>query len=181
MGYLSEPKEGCVIPVSIGLPQDDQNLLEGELRKVIEKLGPGMELPEIKATSVKAEWQGGGKIPSGLNNEDQFTRLLETTKDGPVVLWFHGGGYVTGSSAMERTATFKLARMTGGRVFAVDYRLAPQEPFPAGLIDAIVAYKYLIDPPPGALHSAIDPSKLLIGGDSSGVNSRSFKSNHRVG
>lgn len=170
MGYLSEPKEGCAFPVSIELSEDDKDLVESEMRGVFQKLGPDLDVPEINAASVRAEWQGGINV-EGKDENERYAKMLETTKDGPVILSLHGGGYVTGSAAMERTATFKLARVCGGRVFAVDYRLAPQEPFPAALLDAIVAYKYLVDPPPGALHSAVDPKKIIIGGNSAGVRS----------
>lgn len=62
-----------------------------------------------------------------------------------------------------------MARDAGGRVLAVQYRLAPQDEFPAALVDAVMAYKYLVDPPKGALHKAVDPSKIVIAGDSAGV------------
>jgi hypothetical protein len=140
------------------------------MRQVLEKLGPGLDKPEITAATLRGEWQGGeGKMGDDLKTKETFTRLSEATKEGPVILMLHGGGHITGSPAMERSATFKLARMCHGRVFAVDFRLAPQHPFPAALLDAIVAYKYLIEPPPGALHTAVHPTKLVIAGDSSGV------------
>jgi len=172
MGYLSEPKEGWFIPISFDPTEDEKSAVEKQMRDVLEKLGPGFELPETKAATLRGEWQGGeGKVGDDFKTKETFTRLSEVTKDGPVILMLHGGGHITGSPAMERSATFKLARMCHGRVFAVDFRLAPQHPFPAALIDAIVSYKYLIEPPPGALHAAVDPTKLLIAGDSSGVRS----------
>jgi acetyl esterase/lipase len=71
--------------------------------------------------------------------------------------------------ASERSTTFKMARMSEGLVFALDYRLAPQSPFPAGLVDCILAYRYLIDPPPGSLHEPIDPKRIVVAGGSAGV------------
>ncbi|KAG0642619.1 Alpha/Beta hydrolase protein [Tuber brumale] len=62
----------------------------------------------------------------------------------------------------------KVARTTKGRVFLPRYRLAPQSPFPAALIDALVSYLYLLYPPPGALHSPVPASKIIIAGDSAG-------------
>jgi acetyl esterase/lipase len=119
-------------------------------------LGPGEV--ELDVTSVKGEWQGVGSRPEQLSE----------SYSGPVILSLHGGGYFTGSPAVERTATINMARLTDSRVFAVDYRLAPQHPFPAALIDAVVAYNYLIAPPQG-VHTPIDPNKLVIAGDSAGV------------
>ena len=67
-----------------------------------------------------------------------------------------------------------MAKDSGGRVLAVQYRLAPQDEFPAALVDAVLAYKYLIDPPEGALHKPVDPSRIVIAGDSAGVWANSF-------
>src|SRR6266496_2199566 len=166
MNYLSEPKGGWVIPVSIGISEAERNFFEPEIRATLEKLGPGQEIPNVEAVSVCGEWQGVNceNYDSDLNAKERFVRVSERTKDGPVILCLHGGGYITGSPEMERTATFRLAEVSKVRVFAVDYRLAPQAIFPAPLVDAIVAYKYLIDPPPEALHEAIDPKKLVIAG-----------------
>lgn len=169
MNYLSEPKGGWVIPVSIDVTDSEKEFVESEMRKLLEQLSPGVEMPDIIAASVQGEWQGGSDAKIGPNTKEEFNRLSESIKDGPVVFCVHGGGFITGSAAMERTATFKLARMCQGRVFALDYRLAPQHPFPSALIDTIIAYKYLVDPPEGALHTAIDPSRLIIAGDSVGV------------
>lgn len=171
MNYLSEPKGGWVIPISISISETEKTFFESEIRKTLEKLGPGQEIPDTEAVSVRGEWQGMDCNDYDVNftAKERFSRHSENTKDGPVLLCLHGGGYFTGSPEMERTATFRLAQESGGRVFAVDYRLAPQSTFPAPLVDAIVAYKYLIDPPPEALHQAIDPKKLVIAGDSAGV------------
>lgn len=170
MGYLTPAKDGWFLPTSFDPTEDDKHAIEHEMRTVLENLGPEFELPEIKAAALRGEWQGGeGNVGNDLPNQETFKRLSEATKDGPVVLMLHGGGHITGSPAMERSATFKVARMCRGKVFAVDFRLAPQHPFPAALIDAIVAYKYLIQPPAEAWHTAVDPKRLVIAGDSSGV------------
>jgi acetyl esterase/lipase len=101
--------------------------------------------------------------------EEQYAELYQDTKEAPVVLYLHGGAYIVASPDTHRAMTLRLAKGFGGRVFSVRYRLAPQDPFPAALIDAIMAYKYLIIPPAGALHAPIDPTKIVIAGDSAGV------------
>jgi acetyl esterase/lipase len=172
MNYLSEPKEGWIIPVSIPVPEDERKALETDARKVLAELAPELELPDVDvASEVKGEWQGisGESVDKELSEKDRFDALSANVKDGPILFCIHGGGYVTGSVAMERTATFRMARTSGARVFAVEYRIAPQHPFPDGLLDAVVAYKYLVHPPPGALHEAIDPARLIVAGDSAGV------------
>ncbi|PUU76595.1 Alpha/Beta hydrolase protein, partial [Tuber borchii] len=59
-------------------------------------------------------------------------------------------------------------RALARRVFLLRYRLAPQNPFPAAIIDALISYLYLLYPPPGALHSPVPASKIIIAGDSAG-------------
>ncbi|BGP12779.1 hypothetical protein JCM10213_007293 [Rhodosporidiobolus nylandii] len=103
---------------------------------------------------------------SRYHQED--SKYTSDMDDMPVVLAIHGGGYFFGSINTHRYVYWRLARKTGGRVFAVEYRLAPQYPFPCGLHDCLSAYLYLIRPPPGAKHRAVDPSKITICGDSAG-------------
>jgi acetyl esterase/lipase len=60
-----------------------------------------------------------------------------------VILFFHGGGYVSGSFHSHQDLIGRLAKATGCDVLAVDYRLAPEHPFPAALEDALISYEYL--------------------------------------
>ncbi|KXN87458.1 AB hydrolase superfamily protein C4A8.06c [Leucoagaricus sp. SymC.cos] len=84
------------------------------------------------------------------------------------ILYLHGGGYYFGSVDQERYSIQRHARKINGRVFAINYRLAPQYPFPCGLHDALSAYLYLVQPPPEADHRAIKPEHIVIAGDSAG-------------
>lgn len=70
----------------------------------------------------------------------------------------------------HRVAVAQLSRLTGSPVFSVRYRLAPQNPFPAALVDALTAYLSLIHPPPGAVHAPVPANKIVIAGDSAGGN-----------
>ena len=81
--------------------------------------------------------------------------------DRGTILYMHGGGYVAGSPATHRPITAALARLTGRRVFSLDYRLAPEHRFPAALDDAFAAYRWL-------LGRGIAPSTLALAGDSAG-------------
>jgi acetyl esterase/lipase len=78
-----------------------------------------------------------------------------------VLLYFHGGGYVIGSLNSHRELIARLSRASGLSALAVDYRLAPEHPFPAAVDAAIAAYKWL-------LASGIEPNRIVIGGDSAG-------------
>lgn len=91
----------------------------------------------------------------------EWTSVPETHPDN-VILYFHGGGYVAGSIVSHRDLVSRLAVETGRRVLAVDYRLAPENPFPNGLDDAVAAYRWLLD------KQGIPAKNIVIGGDSAG-------------
>jgi epsilon-lactone hydrolase len=77
------------------------------------------------------------------------------------VLFLHGGGYVTGSPALYRHFTWRIATAARARVLAIDYRLAPEHPFPAALDDALAAYRWL-------LAGTAQPQRTAVIGDSAG-------------
>lgn len=70
----------------------------------------------------------------------------------------------------HRVPVAHLSRLIGAPVLSVRYRLAPQNPFPAALVDALTAYLSLIHPPPDALHKPVPADKIVIAGDSAGGN-----------
>ena len=78
-----------------------------------------------------------------------------------VVLYFHGGGYATGSLDSHREFVGRLALASGVAFVALDYRLAPEDPFPAALDDALAAYAEL-------LGRGIGPGAIALAGDSAG-------------
>ncbi|KAF9031230.1 alpha/beta-hydrolase [Hymenopellis radicata] len=92
----------------------------------------------------------------------------EDMDDMRCILYLHGGGYFFGSVDQERYSIQRHARKINGRVFAMNYRLAPQYPFPCALQDVLASYLYLIRPPPEAKHRPVKPSHLIISGDSAG-------------
>lgn len=110
----------------------------------------------------------------GLNEQDdnkqephEYTAEMEGT---PCMLYVHGGGGYFGSIDQQRYTLHRYARKMNGRVFAINYRLAPQYPFPCAIQDALAAYFYLIEPPEGAEHGPVDPSLIILAGDSAGGN-----------
>ncbi len=78
-----------------------------------------------------------------------------------VILYLHGGGYVIGSINTHRAMVSRIARASNARALAIDYRLAPEHPFPAAVDDTIAAYKWL-------LAQGYKPGKIVIAGDSAG-------------
>lgn len=81
--------------------------------------------------------------------------------DAPTVLHFHGGGYMIGSARASVEYAGRLARAVGGCCVTVEYRLAPEHPYPAALIDAMEAYRAL-------LGRGIPASSIILSGESSG-------------
>jgi acetyl esterase/lipase len=80
-----------------------------------------------------------------------------------VVLFFHGGGFTTGSTDSHLGLCIRLARASRARVFSVDYRLAPENPFPAAVEDAVSAYRFLLAKGYGPHH--IIPAGISAGGN----------------
>jgi epsilon-lactone hydrolase len=89
----------------------------------------------------------------------------EITVDGieprHVVLYFHGGVYVMGDAALAAGLASQIGRRTDARVISVDYRLAPEHPYPAAVDDALAAYEALLD-------DGIAPSDIAFAGESAG-------------
>jgi acetyl esterase/lipase len=84
-------------------------------------------------------------------------------REGAAFLYIHGGGFVAGSPRTHRPLTWRLAKDIGIPVYAIDYRLAPEHPYPAGLDDCVAAYR-------GLLEKGVPAKSILVGGDSAGGN-----------
>ncbi|KAI9471130.1 hypothetical protein IWW42_002836 [Coemansia sp. RSA 1085] len=80
-----------------------------------------------------------------------------------VLVYIHGGGFIVGNAASCRQLVCRLSREAGVRALVVDYRLAPQNPFPAPLYDVYIAYLYL-------LQQGFMPERIVVAGDSAGGN-----------
>jgi len=89
----------------------------------------------------------------------------EITVDGieprHIVLYFHGGVYVMGGAALAAGLASQVGRRTHAKVISVDYRLAPEHPYPAAVDDALAAYEAL-------LHDGIAPADIAFAGESAG-------------
>ncbi|WP_170312853.1 alpha/beta hydrolase [Prescottella subtropica] len=85
----------------------------------------------------------------------------------PLLVYFHGGGFVLGSLDSHDSVCRFLARHADVAVLAVDYRLAPENPFPAAADDAVAAFRYAVE---HAAELGIDPGRVAVAGDSAGGN-----------
>jgi epsilon-lactone hydrolase len=77
------------------------------------------------------------------------------------VLYLHGGGYVLGSIKTHRDLMGRISRAAKARVLGLDYRLAPEHPFPAAVDDSLTAYRWLLD-------QGLKPARIAVAGDSAG-------------
>jgi len=98
----------------------------------------------VDANGVKAEW-------TSTPDADASS----------VILYLHGGGYVICSLQSHRHLVAEVGRAAGTRTLAIDYRLAPEHPFPAAVEDTVAAYRYLLD-------RGIRPERIALAGDSAG-------------
>jgi acetyl esterase len=114
-----------------------------------------IEVPEIRQIDA------GGRMG----------RLYRPTSDASAItgllIWLHGGGWVLGSVDSHDDLCRDLCRRSGLSVLSVDYRLAPEDPFPAGLTDAVNATRWASN---NAASLGCDPTRIIIGGDSAGAN-----------
>jgi acetyl esterase len=112
---------------------------------------PGPELPDV--FDVQA-----GSRPARVYRPD-------TAADGPVLVWLHGGGWTIGGIPFFDRVCRRLARAAAVSVVSLDYRLAPEHPWPAGVDDAAGAIVWLGTEP---AELRFRPTALAVGGDSAG-------------
>lgn len=93
----------------------------------------------------------------------EWVRVTRAHMKKYVILYCHGGGYSTGSTVYARTLTKKLAESTSMDVFAFNYRLAPEHPYPAAAKDALKAWNYL-------MYLGYGARDVIVAGDSAGGN-----------
>lgn len=118
------------------------------------------EVAEVEAVEDRDLDGPGGALP---------VRIYRPRGDGPapVLVWYHGGGWVIGDIATSDATARRLCAEAGAVVVSVGYRLAPEHPYPAGPDDAWAALGWV------AAHAAEiggDPARLAVGGDSAGGN-----------
>lgn len=138
------------------LPVDEARRRSDAFFALFNEGGPEMaETRRVTLPGPRGPIGGRLYVPRGATGAD------------PGLLYLHGGGFVLGSSATHDRLTRELAAAIGARVLSIDYALAPEHPYPAGLDDCVAAARWL------AAHGeelGVDPRRLLIGGDSAGAN-----------
>jgi len=119
-----------------------------EFRATFEEMAPPPE------SDIKTEKVNAGGVPAEWIS-------APTAATDRVVLYLHGGGYVIGSIKTHRDLMGRVSRAAQARVLGLDYRLAPENPFPAAVDDAVTAYRWL-------LAQGVKPARIAVAGDSAG-------------
>ncbi|HMH53591.1 MAG TPA: alpha/beta hydrolase [Candidatus Acidoferrum sp.] len=105
--------------------------------------------------------------PAGALPARLYDASGERNAARPVVLYFHGGGWVQGDLETHHGLCARIAQRSGALVIALDYRLAPEHPFPAAVDDCLAAYRWLRAQ---ARELGVDPARIAVAGDSAGGN-----------
>lgn len=172
---ISLPLEKFLRPVYVdGLRLHPEMQMYLNIRKLMKKPAMG-ELPPVQSRRayVKDSLVHGIDIEH-INSQDFIIkeglsgRLYSQTDDiAPAIIYFHGGGFVIGDNVMFDHVMRYICAESGYKVFAVDYRKAPENPFPVPIEDGVAGYKWAVE---NALKLGIDFERLAIAGDSAGGN-----------
>lgn len=116
----------------------------------------------IDALSRFAVLPKGTRIESGVLGGRPSDRIVTAASNQDrALLYLHGGGYTVGSRTTHRAAAAHLAHAAGVVAHLLDYRLAPEHPYPAAVDDAVAAYRELLD-------QGIGAERIVVAGDSAG-------------
>ncbi|MFA1542801.1 alpha/beta hydrolase [Actinomadura monticuli] len=143
--------------------------LEGERRLAggtVEDAREGLSrtkvlLPGVPARPVATRKVDAGGVPARLYTPKGLA------EGSPLLVFYHGGGWVVGDIETHDTVCRYLAVHAEVRVLSIEYRLAPEHPYPAAPDDALAAYAYAVE---HAGELGADPSAIAVGGDSAGGN-----------
>ncbi len=162
LGYSDDVK-------ATGLQQNDLNdEVDATLKELADYLS---DKPKETAADMRVmidEFFSRFAMPEDVTTEDVDaggvpSRWVTAAGSDPdrVILYLHGGGFSAGSLTSHQRLAADLSAACSARVLLIDYRLAPEHPFPAGLDDCVTAYRWLLD-------QEIKPGQLAIAGDSAG-------------
>jgi monoterpene epsilon-lactone hydrolase len=147
------------------MSKQQQLALDGMLRQApvdysadVPTLRAGLE-EVMRRTPVAGDVR---KTPTVVGGVKAIEVTIAGTDPDNVILYFHGGGYLIGSAEATVPLVADLARRTSTKVITVDYRLAPENPYPAAVEDAKAAYE-------GLLSQGVEPDQIALAGESAGA------------
>lgn len=143
-----------------------------QIRQVEEMLRSAPDLDPLCVDEMREAFEQGGSITPPdrdvISREvaANGVRMVEIdsaeTEPDKIILYFHSGGYVMGSYRSHAGIVSHLGKAARARVYFVEYRLAPEHPYPAALEDAVEAYEWLLE-------KGHAPSSIVVAGDSAGA------------
>jgi hypothetical protein len=140
-------------------------LFRGKLKKETFDLNTSIEQFREDCEKGAARY---AKIPDGVTVKEQIIEGIKTewlipaeANSEKLIMYVHGGGYVSGSCSDHRGFVSKFAKFTGITNLVFEYRLAPENPFPAALDDSVKVYHWLLD-------AGYKPENIVIAGESAG-------------
>ena len=158
MEYPIDPELAVAVEMLPRLDFDNPNESRAMLRKLASQLAP----PDSSGVTISEQVVPGPT--DGLEIPVRLYRPL--TPSGPVgVLDLHPGGFVVGDLDLDHVSNLTIAREVGAVVVSVDYRLAPEHPYPAALEDSYAALRWFAD---NAERLRVDPTRIAIHGVSAG-------------
>lgn len=148
------------------MSREQRERIKAELGRPSVAASAGRTIEQIRAGF--AAFMATMLVPSGTRSSvttlGGCRALLVEAEQGArlgTILYFHGGSFLMGSPETGMALTASLVVRTGMRSFSLDYRLAPEHPFPAGIEDCVAAYRELLD-------QGISPASIAFAGDSAG-------------
>ncbi|MEV0704224.1 alpha/beta hydrolase [Saccharopolyspora sp. NPDC050389] len=184
-GVFALPKPARRLLAGRAIRLDDQELaLDAQLLLKLQRLAGQEQLsaatPEVAREGMRRSTKivHGAQVPGVVVADRRIPtaagelaarlyRPRELSEPGPLLVFFHGGGWVIGDLDSHDDLCRFLAKHAGIRILSVDYRLAPEFPFPAALDDCIDAYRFAVD---NAAELGTSPDSVAVGGDSAGGN-----------
>jgi acetyl esterase len=176
----------CGGPIRIdGISLDARNQLLFHVANKLSPWTPSSAPADIRHLLRRLPTRGVCKtediLVSGGDGEQIPVRIYRARKSmapAPCMVYFHGGGFVSGGIQSYDRICHHLADAAGVSIASVEYRLAPEDPFPAAVEDAYAAYRELSE---RAFELGLDPSRMGVGGDSAGGNLTAVLSNRLRG
>jgi acetyl esterase len=142
---------------------DAANVAEARAERLAEAVIVAARPPLPMARAESLQIPG----PAGAIGARLYLPVGAPTQNSPLLVYYHGGGWVIGDLDTHDGPCRFLASHSGARVLSIDYRLAPEHPFPAAAEDAWAAYAWART---NAAELGSDPSRIAVGGDSAGGN-----------
>lgn len=144
------------------------------IRQMLENSGGAEDLTIEERRAAMAAMTDALPIPAGVTFERQQSPVpgdwlaVPESQPGRTILYFHGGAYVAGGPETHHSLLGQICLSARARAFAAKYRLAPEDPFPAAVEDAVAAYRWLLESPQMADYGDFAADHIIVAGDSAG-------------